>query len=233
MSTTKPEDSISRTVFWPIYIAGRFVLSMLFFSVFALVVALGCHEAGIEFEIDSVEQPVTPAYILEINRRTAAQSASPWFAEQMAKALYTFYFEWTGVHSIVLKQREQGVSEGLFDRVVARHPDAIAVAMLAVQLFGLRAGNAILALPLIALVVSLATVDGLAERSIRRECGGYESAGRYYLARRFAFSLLPPAVALIYLCLPIDIALSSVLLPLLTVTAVLIRMKMQYYKKYF
>lgn len=230
---TKPEDSISQTVFWPLYIAGRFALSMIFFSVFALVVALGCHEADIQFELDGIKQSVSPTYMLEINRRTAAESASPWLSAQMAKAFYTCYFEWTGVHSIVLKQRDQGVSEGFFTRTVARHPDAIAVAMLAMQLFGLRVGNAILSIPLIALVVILAAVDGLAERSIRRECGGYESAGRYYLARRFAFSLLPPAVALVYLCLPIDIALSSVLLPLLAVTAVLIRMKMQYYKKYF
>lgn len=229
MSSTKQQDvSVSRKVFWPVWMAGRFMLGMIFLSAFALALALYFHKAEYQFSLDGVKQPVTPAYMLELNRRSMEHPVNAWLSEQAATALYTIYFKWTGVHSLALGQKDRG----FLSRSVEQNPDAVAVSMLAVRLFGIRTGNVILSLPLIFLVVMLATIDGLAERAIRRECGGHESGTRFRAAKKFSFSLLPPVIALVYLCLPIDVSLGAVMLPALIVTAVLFRTKMKYYKKY-
>lgn len=229
MAQTSPrEDSVGRKVFWPIYMAGRFILGMLFLSMFAVAVAIYCYKSERHFTLDGVSQQVSPEYMLAINERSIEHAANAWLSEQTARALYTLYFKWTGIHGLVLKQSQQA----LFGRVVEQNPNEVAVAMLAVRLFGIRTGNVILSLPLILLVLFLATVDGLAERQIRRECGGHESGMRFRMAKKFAFALLPPAIALVYLCLPLDISLGAAMMPALAVMAILFRTKMKYYKKY-
>lgn len=228
------EESVSRKVFWPIWAAGRFMLGMVFLSMFALALALYFQKSGHEFSIDGVKQPVTPAYMLELNRRSMEHSANAWLSEQTATAFYVMYFKWTGIHRMAMQQQQERdtYSSSSLSRAIQQNPDSVAVAMLATRLFGIRTGNVILSLPLIFFVVMLATVDGLAERAIRRECGGHESGTRFRIAKKFAFSLLPPVVALVYLCLPIDVSLGAVMLPALAVTAILFRTKMKYFKKY-
>jgi hypothetical protein len=117
-------------------------------------------------------------------------------------------------------------------RLVQRHPDTIAVAMLTARLFGIRLANLILSPPLIGLVVLLASIDGLTERAIRRECGGHESSTKFRFSRQLIFTLMPPLIGMIYLCLPIDISLAAIMVPTVLATAILVRMKMKYFKKY-
>ncbi len=232
MSNSKrPDESISRIVFWPFWFAGRFLVGMLFLSIFALIIAIWVHKAQYEFSLDGVKQPVTPAYMVEVNRRSMEHSANAWLSDKAANAMYVIYFKMTGVHALALNPTGQG-GQGFLARAVEHNPDAVAVAMLAARLFGIRAANVILSLPLILLVVMLASVDGLTERIIRRECGGHESDTQFRVAKKFAYTLLPPVVGLVYLCLPMDISLGAVLLPALIITAVLVRTKLKYYKKY-
>ncbi len=227
-SSNKNEVSVSRRVFWPLWIAGRFALGMVFLSLFAVATAIYCQKTDQQFSLDGVKQPFSPAYLLEINRRSMDQAVNPWLSEHTATWFYTLYFKATGIHSMSLGRSDQA----LFSTIVRKNPETVAVAMLAVRLFGIRTGNVILSLPLFLLVLFLATVDGLAEREIRRECGGHESGMRFRLSKKFSFTLLPPVIALLYLCLPIDISLGAAMLPALIVMAILFRTKMKYYKKY-
>lgn len=229
MPTKHQEESVSRKALWPLWRAGRFLLGMVFLSMLAVVVAVACLTMGVRFSLDGQKQVLSPAYMMEINRRSLEQSPNRTASETAANWVYAGYFKWTGIHSMAMGQSDQW----LFGRVVNYNPETFSVAMLAARLFGIRAANVLFSFPLILLVLALALVDGLAEREIRRECGGRESGRRFRLAKKFSFALLPPVVAIFYLCLPFDYSLGMVMLPALAVMAILYRMKAKYLVKYF
>ena len=232
MSSNPNDPSISERALWPLWLAGKFLLALVFLSLVALTITIYLNKSGYRLPLDGTSQLVTPAYMQEINRRSLEHAAHHGLSQVGARIVYTIYFKWTGVHNMALKRNSTDLSSGFFVRAIEQNPDTVAVAMLAAQLFGIRAGNVILCLPLILLVVMLAAVDGLAEREIRRECGGHESGTRFRIATKLSFVLLPPAIALFYLCLALDISLGTAMLPALVVTFMLFRTKTKYYKKY-
>ena len=228
MAEVKAEESISRVAFWPLWIAGRLLGTMLFLSFFAVVIFIAACHTHYEASLDGVRQPVTPQYLQALQQRSMSHAVNTRLATQLADATYTLYIKWTGVHGVVLHSN----ADTAWARIIRHYPDDVAAAMLATQVFGTRTANVVLALPLIMFVVVLASVDGMTERMIRRACAGHESATVFRLTRRFAYKLLPPAIGLIYLCLPLDLSLGDVLLPGLAITAVLVRTKWKFYKKH-
>lgn len=223
MTTRAPttEESVSRIAFWPLWIIGRVTGAVLMLTFVALLM----YGASVHF---SAKTGVTPERVEAVYRHTietAARSGSP-LPEKIGHWTYTMFIKGTGLHSSVVQQ------DGPFSNIASRYPDEVAAIMMAALIVGMRLGDILLTMPFIILVIALATVDGLAERRIRSACGGHESAGVFRLARRLAYTLIPPAVALIYLCLPIDLDQATVLYPAMALTAVMIRTKWKYFKKH-
>lgn len=228
VAKVQAEESISRVAFWPLWAAGRLLGTLLFLSAFAIAVFVAACHSRYEARLDGVWQPITPSYLQEIHRRAIQHAANARLSQELADASYTLYIKWTGVHAVALNAE----ADTAWTRLLRKYPDDVAAGMIATMVFGVRTANVILLFPLIFLVVLLASVDGMTERMIRRACAGHESATIFRLTRRFAYKLLPPAIGLIYLCLPFDMSPGDVLLPGLAVTALLIRTKWKYYKKH-
>jgi hypothetical protein len=209
--------------------AGRALMAWVLLSMAAIVIAVAAHRWEVTAYIDNQQHKINPDYMLELTERSLHIAAAPALAEVLADAVYTVYFRWSGIHAAITGRSE---AVGFIRRALHDHPDDIAVAMLAGRLFGIRTANALLLLPFILIIVIVAMIDGFTERAIRRASGGHESGTTFRLARRFAFSLLPPVIGLVYLGLPIDMTPTGVLLPVMVVVAVLVRTKCKYYKKY-
>jgi integrating conjugative element membrane protein (TIGR03747 family) len=98
-------------------------------------------------------------------------------------------------------------------------------------LFAVRTATYLCALPLAALMLSFAAVDGLVARSKRKACGGRESAGLYHRAK-VAQSFLAIMAYVVYLALPSVPGPAAVLVPAVALLAFLMRVQCAYYKKY-
>lgn len=110
-------------------------------------------------------------------------------------------------------------------------PDLVVVAM-ATLLFGVKAGLAALAAILIAVLMLAAGVDGLVQRSIRRDSGGNESASLYHRAKHYGFRLIAPGMAVVHFCAPVALDPALVLVPGTFLAMGLLRLQLSYYKKY-
>lgn len=222
------EESISRVAFWPLWLAGRLFGTILFLSLFAVgIFVVACHFQWPAI-LDGEQTTVTPNYLQEVQRRASAHAVDSKLSYTLSAATYALYVKGTGIHGALLHHDVNGTVA----RIIQSYPDELAAGMIAAQVFGIRLGNVLLLMPFIILVIVLASIDGLTERMIRRACAGHESATVFRLTRRFAYKLLPPAVGLIYLCLPYDLRAGDVLIPALVVTAMLVRTKWKYYKKH-
>jgi hypothetical protein len=85
---------------------------------------------------------------------------------------------------------------------------------------------------LYALILSLAAIDGLVARYIRKVSAGHESATLYHFAKFWGSRLLPLTALSIYLCWPEAIDVHYVMLPALVAHGLLLRTQLKYYKKY-
>jgi integrating conjugative element membrane protein (TIGR03747 family) len=115
---------------------------------------------------------------------------------------------------------------------VARNAREIYLAMNVIQVYGIRIGFVLAAIPLFFLLYVLAGVDGLTERYIRRACAGRESADLHKIGRLTKLMFFASGVTL-YLCLPVAMSPFWVIAPLTLVFAVSTRVQWQFYKKYF
>jgi hypothetical protein len=227
-SKVQADESITRIAFWPLWMAGRLLGTMLLLSFFAIILSVAACHLRFEARLDGVRQPVTPAYLQEVQQHALQHATNGKLSQAFSEATYTLYIKKTGIHALALNPR----ADTAWARIVSRYPDDVAAGMIAARLFGVRTGNVILMFPLIILVIGLASVDGMAERMIRRACAGHESATLFRLTRRFAYKLLPPVIGLIYLCIPLDLSAEDVIFPGLAITALLVRTKWKYYKKH-
>jgi len=102
-------------------------------------------------------------------------------------------FDATGIHDKGLHFAD-GAALSIPDTVVHRsylaNREAIGTAMVGTQLLGVRFAALIRFLPLLLLLYSVGTVDGLTERAIRRSCGGRESASLYHRAKYLQMAVL-------------------------------------------
>jgi hypothetical protein len=122
-----------------------------------------------------------------------------------------------------------------FDQTVQRFFVSILptlqIVMLATKLYGLRLALWLSAILPVALSYVGGMIDGLVERSIRRCCGGRESATLYHRAKYAAAG----AVGLwlfTYLCIPITFELQSGAWVTACAIGATSRMQWKYYKKY-
>lgn len=156
------------------------------------------------------------------------------FSVGTANFLYEVAFKVTGIHDMGLRFAEStslSIPDTIArDTYLANH-EAIQVAMTGIQLFGVRLAVVLTFLPLFGLTYSVAMADGLAQRAIRRARGGHESSSIYHRAKYFQVSLVSVTVALCLL-LPVSIDPRWIVLPGVTILALLVRWQWVYYKKH-
>ena len=151
-----------------------------------------------------------------------------------ANALYAALFKLTGIHDMALRFA-QGEPLSIPDSIVRTaylgNKEAIEVAMVGTQLFGVRAARLALAMPLLALLYTVAAADGLTQRAIRREGGGRESGNLYHRAKHMQVVVLLSAAAFTLL-VPASIDPHWILTPSIAAIVLLARVQWTYYKKH-
>lgn len=231
-NSAQQKESISRIALWPIWLAGRYFSALLVLSFLCMVLAVGAYRLKIEVDSGEGLSPISPLYMSNLNDKSLAYSANPDLSRTLSQSSYFVYFKLTGIHRALISNSNNS-SNSFVGNIPRNFPNDLAMAMLAIQLFGIRLGNLILLTPFILIVLTLATIDGLAAREIRRETAGNESAGTHQLTRKIAFRFFPPVLALLYLGLPLDLSPDAVFVPAMAVMAVLVRTKWKFYQKYF
>ena len=122
-----------------------------------------------------------------------------------------------------------------FDQVVQRFfmsmLPALQVAMLATKLYGLRLALWLSAILPLAMSYAVGMIDGLVERSIRRHCGGRESATLYHRAK---YAIAGVVGSWLFVCVVVPMALELRWGSWVAGGAigVLARLQWKYYKKY-
>jgi len=161
-------------------------------------------------------------------------SEFPRFAAATANFLYAMLFKVTGIHDMGARFAE-GAALSIPDTIVRNtyiaNFEAIQVAMVGTQLFGVRLAAAAMAMPMFALVYCVAAVDGLAQRAVRRACGGRESASIYHRAKYLQVVLLV-AYGAANLLPPVSIDQRWTWVSAAIVLAILPRVQWTYYKKH-
>lgn len=170
--------------------------------------------------------------------RTASSSSwhaqLPQFSVGTANFLYEVVFKLTGIHDMGLRFAETAslsIPDTVARNTYLANYETIQVAMTGIQLFGVRLAVLLTSLPLFGLVYAVAMADGLAQRAIRRAGGGHESSSIYHRAKYLQISLLSTITALCLL-LPVSVNPRWILLPGVTVLALLVRLQWFYYKKH-
>ncbi|OGA43456.1 MAG: hypothetical protein A3G24_12655 [Betaproteobacteria bacterium RIFCSPLOWO2_12_FULL_62_13] len=148
----------------------------------------------------------------------------PRFAVGTANFLYEVVFKLTGIHDMGSRFAES-TSLSIPD-TVARNTylvnyEAIQLAMIGIQLLGVRLAVLLTSLPLFGLAYAVAMADGLAQRAIRRASGGHEPSSIYHRAKYFQLSLISATAAL---CLLVSASIDPrwISLPGVTVLALLV-----------
>ena len=152
-----------------------------------------------------------------------------------ANFLYQVVFTITGIDDMGSRFAERSalsIPDTIARDTYVANYQAIQVAMIGIQLFGIRLAVLFTALPLFGLAYGVAMADGLAQRAIRRARGGHESSSVYHRAKYLQVCLVS-ALAALCLLLPVSVDPRLILLPGLTVLALLARFQWAYYKKHF
>jgi integrating conjugative element membrane protein (TIGR03747 family) len=151
-----------------------------------------------------------------------------------ANALYLIVFEATGIHDMGMQFASESalsIPDTIMRRSYVSHREGIEAAMVGTQLLGVRAAILARFAPLLVLLYAVGTADGLAQRAIRRACGGRESASLYHRAKYLQLVALGlGGVALVMWPAPVQWELCMVLGALLS--GGLASVQWAYYKKH-
>ena len=156
------------------------------------------------------------------------------FAMRTANVLYEGIFGITGIHDMGSRFADGAalsIPDTIMRNTYVANFQAIQVAMIGTQLFGVRLAVLLAFSPLLVLTYAAAVTDGLVERSIRRAGGGNESANIYHRAKYFQVALMALSSAL-YLLLPVSVDPHEILLLSTTLLVLLARYQWAYYKKH-
>lgn len=172
---------------------------------------------------------------LAMGRALAAmQGADPAPSVWLANGLYGVVFEASGIHAMALRFAD-GSPLSIPDTVVrgafVAHREFMESAMVGTQLVGVRLATLLRFAPLLLLLIAVGAADGLAERAIRRACGGRESASLYHRAKYAQLTLLALG-GLTLVLWPGSIAWQVCLGVAAVAACVLVRQQVMYYKKY-
>lgn len=158
----------------------------------------------------------------------------PRFAAATANLLYAMLFKVTGIHDMGARFAE-GAALSVPDTVVRNtyiaNFEAIRVAMVGTQLFGIRLAIVLMTTPLLSLGYLVALTDGLVHRAVRRASGGRESASLYHRGKYLQLVVLVASGA-VSLLLPMPLDPRYIWLPAAVVLAMLARVQWAYYKKH-
>lgn len=156
------------------------------------------------------------------------------FALRTANVLYEGIFGITGIHNMG-SRFANGAALSIPDTIVRNmyvaNYQAIQVAMIGTQLFGVRLAVLLAFWPLLVLAYAAAMTDGLVQRSIRCAGGGNESANIYHRAKYFQVALMA-SISALCLLLPVSIDFCGTLLPNIILLTLLARWQWGYYKKH-
>lgn len=161
-------------------------------------------------------------------------SELPRIAAGTANFLYALLFEATGIHGMgasFAQASPLSIPDTIIRNAYVANFEAIRVAMIGIQVFGIRLATLVVAAPLFALFYCAALADGLAGRAVRRASGGRESASLYHRAKHLQVVLLVLSAAL-GLLLPASIDPRYIWVPGALAVAVLVRLQWAYYKKH-
>lgn len=156
---------------------------------------------------------------------------------QSANFSYWLGFKITKMHDIIeadtneLKRDYINSFDLWYVKFCQTYRKEILIAMYAVQIFGLRLGMMVSAIPLFILIWLAAASDGLAERYIRKACAGRESGDMFKLGRilqLFGFVF----IVMFYVTLPINIDPLWVTVPMAIILSISTRAQFKFYKKY-
>jgi len=155
-------------------------------------------------------------------------------AQGTANLLYALLFKLTGIHDMGLRFADPStlsIPDTITRNAYIRNFEAIQVAMLGTQVFGVRGAMAVMALPLLALAYSIAMADGLVQRGIRRASGGRESASLYHRGKHLQVILVALGVSVV-LVQPVAVDPRWTWVPLAVTLGLLARTQWVYYKKH-
>jgi integrating conjugative element membrane protein (TIGR03747 family) len=229
-SKTPYEESILGTNLWWLKAVVRFVMAMVMFSAISIGVNLVYNKYvwATGTGPDHLESMIGFALDHRVN---------PAFAEKCSDLAYWLYFKWNLIDDTVMRYANGEPASTIIARkyrdiLIIPFQNELAVAMYSAKLFGIRMAGLILALPLFCLTCSVAVVDGLTERYVRKMCIGNESSTIYHRAKFYAFKLIPPTAGLIYLTAPYSIEPVLIFVPTALLTGLLLRTQMKFYKKH-
>jgi integrating conjugative element membrane protein (TIGR03747 family) len=162
------------------------------------------------------------------------QGGVPKAVTGTANFLYGLVFGVTGIHDMGMRFAE-GAALSIPDTIVRntylKNTDAIEVAMIGTQLFGVRLATLGMMVPILFLIYLVAAADGLTQRAIRRACGGRESASLYHRAKHLQVMLLAMGGVLV-LIQPVSIDPRVVGVPVAFLVGILVRLQWACYKKH-
>lgn len=162
------------------------------------------------------------------------QRVSPDAVTGSANVLYGVVFKMTGIHDMGLRFAD-GTALSIPDTIVRNtyigNRATIEVAMIGTQLLGVRLATVLLVAPLFLLLYLVAATDGLAQRAIRRACGGRESASIYHRGKHLQQVLIAFSGATCLL-LPVSIDPRLIWWPAAIAAAILTRTQWAFYKKH-
>jgi len=158
----------------------------------------------------------------------------PAFARAVANGIYELIFGLTGIQDMGRRFAESAPvsipDTVLRDTYIANY-EAIRVAMIGTQLFGLRLASLTVAIPALLAAYVVAVIDGLMGRAIRRAAGGRESASLYHRAKHLQL-VLAIMLAVARLLIPSPALPDWLWMAGVAVIALLARLQWAYYKKH-
>lgn len=233
-----PYDSNFAVAFlWPFKVALGLATTYVLLGVGAIGVAL----LFAKYQWDDPIQAADTLFYQESSRvRTLSQSDDAQrrlaqVADASMRAAYWVFFKATTLHestqAYFAGQQVNKVDRIYFEHFVSRNSREIYIGMNVIQVFGIRLGFMLSAIPLFFLVYFVASADGLTERYIRRACAGRESSDMNKIGRLSKLMLLASLTTL-YLCLPVSLDPVWIIAPLVLMFAFGTRLQWAYYKKY-
>lgn len=152
----------------------------------------------------------------------------------MVDGIYEIVFVWTGLDAFMQRAVDPAPLSSLNEtmrRFVLGNWIFLETAAAGLQLFSLRLGVLILAMPLFLMTACAAAADGLITWYLRRTGAGRESGFIYHRTKR-GLALAVLALWLVYLVPPVSLDPRWVIPPFLFLFGIAVRVTVAYFKKY-
>ncbi|REG58549.1 uncharacterized protein DUF4400 [Paraburkholderia sp. BL6669N2] len=218
-----------KSFFWIVDLAIQIALWLLLASILAVLADLAV--AHYLWRADPVGgmQELLHFYLNE--------TTDPGLAARAADVAYWSWFGWTGIDASARAWGagvlpSHGLESYLRPAFTGATRESLVVAMVGVELFGVRIAMLSMTVPQFVLAIVVAVADGLVARHVRRAQGGHESATRYHHATRFLTFGVVPLTAMIWLVAPVPIPVWLLFWPVSIMIVMAVWNMAKYFKKY-